>query len=462
MWRHLALVAGLLCLPVPDGAASAAERLAAALRIKTISYQDRALIDYAAFRQLNDYLADTYPRVFAELDVELVNEFSLLLRWPGREPDLLPILFTAHTDVVPIEPGTEQDWTYPPFGGVIADGNIHGRGTLDDKVGVLGLLEAVEQLLAEGYSPRRGIVLAFGHDEEISGPEGAAALAARMKALGLRFQWMVDEGGMILTGNPLLPDRPVAMVNVAEKGYLTLTLVATGEGGHSSSPPRISTIGRLSHALARIEANPFDPRLVGPVQAMFETMAPHLDQPQRFVFDNLWLTGSLVANRMAEDRLTLPFVRTTTALTMFNAGVKENVVPQRAEARVNFRLLPGDTAEMVVDYITALIDDPAIEIFHEPWDGVPPVSDHEGPGFRVISEAIGAIYPEALVTPSLLTATTDTRHYVDLADDLYRFHGMMMDASQIGSIHGTNEYIGVESYENTIAVAREMMRLGSR
>ena len=266
---------------------------------------------------------------------------------------------------------------------------------------------------------------------------------------------------MILADNPLLPDRPMAMVNVAEKGYLTLTLVATGEGGHSSNPPRLSTIGRLSSALARIEANPFEPRLVGPVEAMFETLAPHLGQPERLIYDNLWLTGGLVANRMAEDRLTLPFVRTTTALTMFNAGVKENVVPQRAEARVNFRLLPGDTPEMVANYITALIDDPVVEITYDPWANVPPISDHQGPGFKVISRAIGAVYPDAVVTPSLLTATTDTRHYVDLADDLYRFHGILMASSQASSIHGTDEYISIQGYENTIAVARQMMQLGS-
>ena len=461
MLNVIALTALALLFPVHQAWASAAERLAASLRIETISYQDRAQINYEAFQQFNDYLARTYPGVFRELEVEVVNGYSLLIRWPGSDPSLKPILFTAHTDVVPVEPGTEAGWTHPPFDGVIADGRIYGRGTLDDKAGVLSLLEAAEQLLAEGYAPRRGIVLAFGHDEEISGLEGAAALAARMQALGLRFEWMVDEGGMIFADNPLLPERPVAMVNVAEKGYLTLTLVATGEGGHSSNPPKVSTIGRLSNALALIEANPFDPRLVGPVEAMFETLAPHVGQPQRLVFDNLWLTGPLVAKRMAEERLTLPFVRTTTALTMFNAGVKENVVPQRAEARVNFRLLPGDTPEMVVSYITDLIDDPAVEITYNRWENIPPISDHEGPGFQVISDAIGEVYPEAVVTPSLLTATTDTRHYTELADDLYRFHGILMSARQAGSIHGADEYIAVDSYEKSIAVARAMMRLGS-
>ena len=462
MYRIIALISALLLGQVPGVAASPADRLAEALSIRTISYQQREHIDYGEFQRLNDYLRKTYPRVFSELQVETVNGYSLLIRWDGSDADLKPILFTAHTDVVPIEPGTEGDWEHPPFDGVVTGGRIFGRGTLDDKMGVLGLLEAAEQLLSEGFVPRRGIVMAFGHDEEISGKEGAAALAARMKELGLHFQWMVDEGGMLISDVALLNDRPMAMVNVAEKGYLTLTLVASGAGGHSSNPPKISTIGRLSNAMARIEANPFEPRLVGPVRAMFEILAPHVKQPESFVFDNLWLTSGLVAHRMDQRRLTIPFVRTTTALTMFNAGVKENVVPQRAEARVNFRLLPGDTPEMVIDYIRSVIDDPEIEISYDPWESVPPISDHQGVGFQVIGDAVATVYPDAIVTPSLLTATTDTRHYVELADDLYRFHGVMMDSRQTSSIHGTNEFITVESYEKSIAVARRMMELGSK
>ena len=165
---------------------------------------------------------------------------------------------------------------------------------------------------------------------------------------------------------------------------------------------------------------------------------------------------------MAEDRLTLPFVRTTTALTMFNAGVKENVVPQRAEAKVNFRLLPGDTPDMVVQHIEALVDDPLIEITYEDWDNIPGIADREGAGFSVISAAVEAVYPGAIVTPSLLTATTDTRHYVDLVDNQYRFHGVLMASSQASSIHGTNEYVDVQSYEKSIAIARQMMELGAR
>ncbi|MGB1139840.1 MAG: M20/M25/M40 family metallo-hydrolase, partial [Halioglobus sp.] len=183
--------------------------------------------------------------------------------------------------------------------------------------------------------------------------------------------------------------------------------------------------------------------------------------PERFIFNNLWLTGGLVADQMAEDPSTSPFVRTTTALTMFNAGVKENVIPQRAEAKVNFRLLPGVTPEDVVERVTGIIDDPGIEITYSEWDKVPPVSDHEGPGFAVIAEAVGEYYPGAVVAPSLLMATTDTRHYIDITGNQYRFHGNSMSMAQGASIHGTNEFIDIDGYLKSIEVARHMLRQGS-
>jgi carboxypeptidase PM20D1 len=459
---HTVLATLLLAASINHAEASPAGRLGEAVRIQTVSYQDKSQINYAEFERFHEFLRGTYPRVFGELDVEVVNDYSLLIRWPGSDPGVQPILFTAHMDVVPVEPGTEQDWQHPAFEGVVADERIYGRGTLDDKEGLLGVLEAAEALLAEGFVPRRAIVFAFGHDEEIGGKQGAGVIAERLRELGLHFEWMVDEGGMLLGDHPMLPGRSMAMINIAEKGYLTLSLVATGDGGHSSNPPKISTIGRLSGALARIEDNPFPPRLVAPVEAMLETIAPYVGQPESFVFDNLWLTGGIVAGRMADDRLTIPFVRTTTALTMFNAGVKENVVPQRAEAKVNFRLLPGDTPEMVVAHVEKIVNDPLIEITYDRWDNVPEIADYEGSGFAVISQAVAAVYPGAIVTPSLLTATTDTRHYIDLVDNQYRFHGIMIASSQAKSIHGTDEYIGVDSYEKSIAVARQMMEIGAR
>ena len=259
----------------------------------------------------------------------------------------------------------------------------------------------------------------------------------------------------------LLPDRPLAMINVAEKGYLTLTLTATGEGGHSSQPPKVSTIGRLSRALDKIERNPMPPRLPEPIQQMFEALAPYMGTTESLVFDNLWLTEGLLARRMAEERATNSMVRTTTALTMFNAGIKENVVPQRAEAKVNFRLLPGDTAESVIEYIREVVDDPEIEITAAPWNGVPPPASVDGEGYAAISKAVAEVYPEAVVAPSLLTATTDTRHYIDLAKDQYRFHGSLIRMNQAASVHGTNEYIEIDSFRKTVQVAINMLKYGA-
>jgi carboxypeptidase PM20D1 len=453
----------LLGLTVASGveAASSADNLAQALRFRTVSEQDTGNIDYRQFDQLRAFMRATYPRVFTQLEVELINEHSLLLQWQGSNTDELPILLTGHMDVVPIEPGTEGDWDHPPFDGVVADGKIYGRGTLDDKSGVIGLLEAVEQLLEEGYQPRRSIVFAFGHDEEISGPNGATAIAMRMKDLGMHFEWMVDEGGFIVDDHPMVEGKAVALINVAEKTYLTLTLSATGEGGHSSTPPAISTIGKLSAALSRIEQTPFPTRLVEPVKAMLEALAPHADQPAKFVFSNLWLTGPIVKSQMAKDRLANPYVRTTTALTIFNAGVKENVVPQRAEATINFRLLPGDTPEYVLQTIREIVDDESIVISNQVWKAAPPIADYSGSGYRVIEEAAKAVVPNVVVVPSLLSGATDTRHYTELVDNIYRFRGVSVASKQAKGVHGTNEYIGVDSFEQSIVVAKKIIKLGA-
>lgn len=455
------LAAGLCLCTSMSVLAGPAERLAESVRFRTVSSQDPAQVDYQQFSQFNDFLRTTYPRVFSELEVEVVNGYSLMLTWQGSDPAAGAILLTAHSDVVPVEAGTEGDWEYPAFDGMIADGVVYGRGTLDDKVGVISLLEAVGSLLAEEFQPRKTVVLAFGHDEEIGGREGAAKLAEHMRDKGLHFDWMVDEGGLVVTDSPILPDLPLAMINVAEKGYLTLILEVTAEGGHSSRPLPDSAIGRLSRAMVNIEANPFPAQLVPPVDTMLEALAPHNPQPQRMALENLWLTGPMVARQMAEDPTSSSFVRNTTALTMFNAGVKENVIPQRAEARVNFRLLPGYSSEQVVEYIREVIDDSQVSIRYERWNNIPPVADHQGEGFVAIAAAITEVYPEAVVVPSLLGATTDTRHYIDLADDQYRFHGMLVPISDAGSVHGTNEKISVESFENAVRIAELLISHGA-
>lgn len=440
-------------------AGAAAEHLAGAIRFPTVSHQDPAMLDEAAFLGLHNYLRSNYPRVFSELQVEVINNYSLLMVWPGTDDSRPPVLFTAHMDVVPVEPGTESGWTHPAFAGVIDKGMIYGRGSLDDKVGVISWLEAAERLLTEGFVPRRTLVFGFGHDEEIGGDAGAAMIAARLRELGMHFEWMVDEGSVILENNPMTPGRPTALIGVAEKAYLTLSLTATGQGGHSSMPPAHTAAGKLAAAVVQVENNPLPIKLVAPIDTMLERSAAHVDFPNNLVLDNLWLTGSLVANRMAQERATNSLVRTTTAVTILRAGVKDNVIPQTAEARVNFRLLPGDTPAMVIEHIRRAIDNPEIGIeVGDTWQLAPPMAAMDGSGFEVIGEAARSRYPEAVVLPFLLAGATDIRHYVDLADNHYRFHGITIGVEQTGGIHGTDERLGVESFEAAVDIAAQMMR----
>jgi carboxypeptidase PM20D1 len=350
----------------PVDAQAVAQRLAASLRFRTVSYQNPADFDPAPFEALLEYLRVTYPRAHAALRVRRVAGYSLLLEWPGTQASLQPVLFMSHTDVGPVEPGTEEEWTHPAFAGVVADGVIWGRGAVDDKNGVIAWLESVERLLAEGYAPARGLYFAFGHDEEVGGHAGAAAVAALLRNEGRRFEFIIDEGGFVVEDTPILPGRLLAMVNIAEKTYFTVRLRARGEGGHSSMPPRHTAIGKLASALGRLEANPMPARLSGPIREMLTAVAPEVPGIEGWALRNLWLTEPLVLRGLTGDRSTNALVRTTTAITIFEGGVKENVLPQEAVATVNFRLLPGDSTEAVLDHIERTIDDPEITVEERP------------------------------------------------------------------------------------------------
>ncbi len=338
-----------------------AQRLAGALRFKTISYQDSADFRPEPFDALNAYLRKTYPATYAALDTQVVAGYSLLLEWKGSDASLPPALFLSHTDVVPIEPGTEEGWTHPPFAGTVADGYIWGRGTLDTKESVLAYHEAIERLLGEGWSPKRSLFFAFGHDEEIGGRAGAGAIAALLAERGVHFEFGVDEGGFILDGFEQIPDRHVALISTAEKTYFTVELVARGPGGHSSMPPVRSSVGRLATALDKLEKEQMDLKLCEPVREQLERMAPELSFGRRLALQNLWLFKGLVMRGLTDSRTSNAMVRTTTALTLVSAGVKENVVPQEARASVNFRILPCETPDDVLEHVRRTIDDPDIE-----------------------------------------------------------------------------------------------------
>jgi carboxypeptidase PM20D1 len=425
----------------------AVRRFAASLRIPTVSHEDRAQVDRQAFRDLAAHLRRGFPRAHRALTLETVGD-SLLYTWPGRDPAGAPMLLVGHLDVVPVEPGTEAQWTHPPFAGVVADGFVWGRGARDDKSSVLALLEAVEWLLAAGYQPPRTVYLAFGHDEEIGGREGAKAIAALLKSRGVRAQFLLDEGSAVLEG--LVPgvERRVAAIMTAEKGYFSVRLTARDEGGHASRPPRQTAVGRLARAVARVQDQPLPARLGRPVTDMLDRLAPEMAFGPRFALANRWLLAPAITAAFTADPTTAALVRTTTAPTMFSAGIKDNVLPTEATAVINFRLLPGDRIEDVMTHVRRAVDDPAIELspasdFNSEASAPAPT---EGPAWDLLARTVLEIFPDAVVSTGLVIGATDARHYEGVVEARYNFSPSVFTAEDLVAVHGRNERIAVDNY----------------
>jgi carboxypeptidase PM20D1 len=420
-----------------------AGHLSAALRHATVS-QEGVRSDYAPFQELRRELERMYPRAHAALKVESVNRYSLLYTWTGRNSSLAPVLLAGHMDVVPVDPSTRDDWVHPPFEGRIADGCVWGRGALDTKNTVIAALEAVETLLKAGYQPERTLMLGFGHDEEIGGLQGAAQIAGRLLASGIRLEALLDEGGAIL--NEGLPGvrLPVALVGVAEKGYMSLELTVEGGGGHSSMPPKHTSIGVLSRALARLEARPLPARL-DMAAAMFRRLGVFLPFGLRAVFANQWLFSGLIKGRLGAEARTNAMVRTTTAVTMIGGGVKDNLLPARARAVVNFRLLPGDRAADVIEFARKVIHDEAVQL-HLPdgssWEASP-VSPFDSPAAAGLLRTLSQVYPEAVTAPFLVSGATDSRHYSQVCANIYRFSPYVLSLEELRTIHASNEHISI-------------------
>lgn len=419
------------------------EHLSAAIRIPTISHEDPAQRRSEPFANFVSWVAHTYPDIEAALEKRLFGH-TMLYIWPGSNPDLQPILLTGHYDVVPIDPSSADDWLHPPFAGVVADGSIWGRGTLDDKSGVVGILEAVSYLLARDFKPSRTVYLSFGHDEEISGHAGAGAVAAYLAKEKVRLAWSLDEGSFLLDG--LIPGihRPVAVINLAEKGDLTLELRAKGAGGHSSMPPKQTAVGTLARALVKLQEHPMPGGLEGLAQHMFADLTPHMDFFPRVFFANQWLFSPLIVQQLEGSPTTNAILRTTIAPTVLRGSPKANVLPSEALALVNFRLHPRDSSASVTHRVKELLQSDALEVHVRESKEPSPVSSSQAEGFQVIRRAVREVYGPVPVAPGLMVGGSDSRHYGKVADNAYRFNPFPVTAEDIDGFHGTNEHLRVD------------------
>ncbi len=431
-------------------------RLQKAIQAKTISYEDPELFDDEAFKGYREHIYASFPTVIENLKLELYNEKTMIFKWQGTNSSLKPVAMLNHIDVVPVQEINLDKWLAPPFSGEVIDGYIFGRGTLDTKAGAVANLEAVSLLLEEGFQPERTIYVIHGHDEEVGGPEGNKALVKTFAEKGIQFEFVIDEGGAIIEN--VLPGitNPTAMIGVAEKGYVSLRLRIETEAGHSSSPPKETAIGIMSKALVKIEQNPVPAKLIKPVELNFSYLAAEFQFPLNVIMSNLWLFDSLLVNILAGERASAPMIRTTSALTVFNSGIKDNVIPSEAEAIVNFRILPGDDKDSIKARVIDLIDDERISVnFTDSFGNNPSrVSSHESKAFKLIEQSIRDTFNQGdtrvYTTPYMLMGGTDSRYYDEVADNVYRFNPILLKRDDMKRFHGINERIGVNEYLDMI------------
>ena len=434
---------------------SVAERLGLAVQFQTLSYLDPEKFDRDTFLGLHRLLKTLYPQAHTQLKVETVNDLSLLYTWEGSNPDLKPIMLISHMDVVPAD---EEKWTYPPFSGEIAEGFVWGRGTLDVKSGVIGVLEAVEYLLKEGFQPERTVYLGFGHDEEVSGRHGAVAICDLLQSRDVELGSLLDEGGSVIEGFLAGVETPVAVIGISEKGYLSLRLTVSVDGGHSSMPPQETAIGILSKAIANLEAKPMPPHLEI-VEFLMGYLGSALPFFQRMLFANTWLFSGILKKQLSKSHTLNATIRTTTAPTIINAGVKDNVLPGKAEAVVNFRLLPGDDLRSVYEMVLERIHDERVVV--TPYEGETltggagwnpsPVADTDSPYFLALTNLIKAAFPETLVSPYLVMGGTDARHYGPVTDCALRFSPVSMSSKDLQRVHGVDERLSFENCTRMVA-----------
>lgn len=422
--------------------------LSEALRVRTVSAETEASMDLGEFNRWLTFLQQRFPQVYERLNFERVNQYGLLYTWKGANPTLPPVLFTAHYDVVP---AAGEAWQHDPFDGAVAEGYVWGRGAMDDKLAVIGLLAAVTELLGQGFQPQRTLILAFGHDEEVGGKRGAAQLTALLQQRGIKPLFIVDEGMPITHGVLSGLTRPAALIGIAEKGFVNIELAAESPGGHSSTPAPNTAVGIVSRAIVRIEENPMAARIDGAAAAMFDALAPEMPFIQRVVLGNRWLTAPFLKSQLAKNPTTNAMIRTTAAATMFEGSPQANVLPTSAHAVVNFRLLPGDTPESVVEHVSHVIADPRVQVrVLGETARASNVSSTESEGYTLLARTVREVFPDVLVAPALLVATTDTKYYGQLSEHVYRFRPLRVTPDDVKRFHGDDERISVSNVQEAL------------
>ena len=444
--------------------ARAAAHLSDAIRCKTINYADHSLTDFREFDKLQDLMRRSFPQVMAHGSFETIGH-AVLITIPGSDESLRPCLYMSHQDVVPVVAGTEKDWVHDPFSGDIAEGYLWGRGTLDIKEMVFGILEAAEYLLSHGQRFRRTAYLAFGDDEETLNL-GALAIAQTLESRGVRLEFVLDEGGGKITDGASFgaPGLAISMVDLMEKGYADLELSTESVGGHSSRPFGGSSLEHLARAITAITDRPFPVSLPEPMVACFDALAPHItEEPLRSLTRDVRGNAAAIAAYCAARPETFPLVTTTIAPTMIEGGSAAcNVLPQNMRAVINFRLNQGETAEGVLAHCREAVGDAPVRLRYLQANDPSAAARSDGFGYQKLTEAMAAFFPQVLFVPSMTAGATDAHQYERVCDTCLRCSPFMAEAEEVRTgVHGTNERLPLRSYAQGIRVLIRLMELAN-
>ena len=437
------------------------KNLCDAIKIPTIANRDESLVDWAPFDEFHAMLEKAYPIMHEKLDKQIISTRSLLYHWKSEHPEKEPIALLSHQDVVPVTPGTEDDWKYPAYSGEIAEGFLWGRGAIDMKNHLIGVCEAVETLLEEGYVPERDVYICFGHNEEVMAEGeicGADCMMRWFKERGIKLDSVLDEGGAILEAKvDKVIDGHLAGVGIAEKGHVDFEISVNAKGGHSSQPPKHSALGELSRIVCKLENNQFKAELTPQLYSLFNEIGKNTTYPVRCVMSNLPVLKPLITKICSEIPPVASMMRTTTAVTMANGSPAPNVLPQKATVNVNFRIMPGQTIEDVEAHIRKIAG-PKAEIRMVSGKNPSKISPTDSRAFNAIREICKEMDPKAIVAPYLVMGGTDARNYEDVCDNIYRYSPFLMDTALLLTCHGTNERIPLTSLKDGVVFFKKYIR----
>ena len=426
-----------------------------AIRFKTISYDDASLMDSSAFIGFQQFLFQTYPLIFSKLALERVNQFGLILHWKGKSAEAKPIILMAHQDVVPAEEATLNKWDEAPFSGAIKNEMIYGRGTIDDKGSLIAIFESTELLLKQGFIPKTDIYFILGHDEEVSGLRGAKQMAQLFKDRKIKPAFVLDEGGIITEYKVPGLKKTAAVIGISEKGYQTLLLKINIPGGHSSMPEQETAIDEMAKAVVKLKQNPFPVEFSATVHHFLDYVGPEMPFISKMAMANRGLFSSIIASNYSKTAAGNATIRTSTATTIFNAGVKENLIPGEAEITVNFRTLPGTTQKDVIAHVKKVIGNNRIQIIPKGKGNEPKqVANLEDASFKYLQKTISAFKKGIVVAPYLALGASDSRYFGELTPQVFRFTPF----TDPEGFHGVNERIPVKDFKNGISFYYNLMK----